>query len=102
MAEEFYAAAQAGDGAKACELVVSDYKKVLADLNRSVGHGEPDCAKGFKYGVRVLAVPKDAKATDESVDGDSATVTLEGSDRTIKVLLRKEAGEWKFVGAQPA
>lgn len=84
--KSFFAAADAGDGDRACELMTDDSVKALELGGGSCG----DSLSGDSGDL-----PDDFEVGDASEDGDRATVEVSGDGDTIEVPLQKEDDEWK-------
>lgn len=87
----FFAAADDGDGARACDLMTEDSVSAL-----ELGGG--DCADVMSEDSGDL--PDDFEVGDVEEDGDTATVTVTGDGDEVDVPLKKEGDEWKidFIG----
>lgn len=89
--KSFFAAADDGDGARACELMTADSVSAL-----ELGGGS--CADVMSEDSGDL--PDDFEVGDVSEDGDTATATVSGDGEELDVPLKKEDDEWKvdFIG----
>ena len=87
----FFAAADDGDGARACELMTEDSVSAL-----ELGGGE--CADVMSEDSGYLPDVFEVGYVEE--DGDTATVTVTGDGDEVDVPLKKEGDEWKidFIG----
>lgn len=82
----FFAAADEGDGERACELMTEDSVSAL-----ELGGGS--CAEVMSEDSGDL--PDDFEVGDTTEDGDTATVEVSGDGDTIEVPLQKDGDEWK-------
>lgn len=89
--KSFFAAADDGDGERACELMTDDSVSAL-----ELGGGS--CADVMSEDSGDL--PDDFEVGDTTEDGDTATVTVSGDGDEIEVPVQKDGDEWKvdFIG----
>jgi hypothetical protein len=105
VAKDFFSALTKGDAAKACSLstkhlqekLVYAGEQALPTDKQPIG-GHLPCEKalaGLLGPGDAALVPRAPVTKDTTIDGENAHVTLEGTNRTVRVALTKVDGDWK-------